>query len=306
MENANQQFHLKNYLHLHFIVFIWGFTAILGALISIDAIPLVWYRMGLASIILFAYLLVRKKPLQIDKRTLLKFVLGGIVIALHWITFFLAIKLSNVSVALIMMSTGAFFTSIIEPIFFKRKIRLIELVLGVAVVIGLYIIFQIEGNYVLGIIYGLISSFLSAVFSVANGLYVQKHNPLIISSYQLFFGVLFITVVLAFNGSFTAEFFLLSTSDWVYLLILASVCTAYAFSASVKVMKVLSPFTVMLSINLEPVYGIILALVLFPEKEKMPINFYYGAILILFAVLLNGLLKNRKLLANKIQKRINS
>lgn len=298
--------HLKNYLQLHFIVFIWGFTAILGALISIDAIPLVWFRMGMASVLLLLYILIKKRALKIGYKILLKFILGGIIIALHWITFFLAIKLSNVSVALIMMSTGAFFTSILEPIFFKRRLRPVELILGALVVVGLYIIFQIEGNYVLGIVYGLISSLLSAIFSVANGLYVKRHDPLIISAYQLIFGVLFITMILLVNGSIDLAFFKLSTMDWAYLFILASICTAYAFSASVKVMKVLSPFTVMLSINLEPVYGILLALLIFPEKERMPSNFYFGALIILVAVLLNGFLKNRRQIVNKFQKKINN
>ncbi|OIQ39427.1 MAG: EamA family transporter [Bacteroidetes bacterium MedPE-SWsnd-G1] len=298
-----QESRLKNYLHLHFIIFIWGFTAILGALISIDAIPLVWYRMLLASFFLILFILVTKKNLKINKHTLLKFVLGGVVIALHWITFFLAIKSSNVSIALITMSTGAFFASLIEPIFFKRRLSKLELFLGLIVVIGLYIIFQVEGEYLLGIIYGLISSFLSAVFSVANGLYVKKNNPIIISFYQLFFGTLFITLLLFFTNQFSGDFFKVSTNDWIYLIILGSVCTAYAFSSSVKVMKVLSPYTVMLSINLEPIYGIILALIIFGDSEKMSPKFYIGALIILLSVILNGLVKNRKQLLKRIQKK---
>ncbi|MDT0552661.1 DMT family transporter [Urechidicola vernalis] len=298
-----QESRLKNYLHLHFIIFIWGFTAILGALISIDAIPLVWYRMLLASFFLILFILLTKKNLKIDNRTLLKFIFGGVVIALHWITFFLAIKSSNVSIALITMSTGAFFASLIEPIFFKRRLSKLELFLGLIVVVGLYIIFQVEGDYLLGIIYGLISSFLSAVFSVANGLYVKKNNPIIISFYQLFFGTLFITLLLFFTNQFSGEFFKVSTNDWIYLIILGSVCTAYAFSSSVKVMKVLSPYTVMLSINLEPIYGIILALIIFGDSEKMSSKFYIGALIILLSVILNGLVKNRKQLLKRIQKK---
>ena len=114
-----QESKVKNYLHLHFIIFIWGFTAILGALISIDAVPLVWYRMLLASVFLFCYIKFSKRSLVISKRMPIKFIIGGIIIALHWITFFLAIKSSNVSVALITLSTGAFFASILEPIFFR-------------------------------------------------------------------------------------------------------------------------------------------------------------------------------------------
>lgn len=296
---------LKNYLHLHFIIFIWGFTAILGALISINAIPLVWYRMLIASVFLFFFIWFKKKSFQISRGNLIRFIVGGTIIALHWITFFLSIKTSNVSVALITMSTGAFFASLIEPIIFKRRLSKLELFLGLVVIVGLYIIFQVKGDYSLGITYGLISSFLSALFSVSNGLYVQKNDPIIMSFYQLFFGVVFITLLLWYTGEFTMSFFQISNSDWIYLIILGSVCTAYAFSASVKVMKVLSPYTVMLSINLEPIYGIILALLIFPEKEKMPINFYYGALIILTSVLLNGIIKNRKKLINRLQKKRN-
>ncbi len=303
MDAHDKSIRIKNYLHLHFIIFIWGFTAVLGALISIEAIPLVWFRMMIATVFLLLFILLKRKPLYVTRALLVKFILGGIIIALHWVTFFLAIKTSNISIALIMMSTGALFTSIIEPIFFKRRLSKLELFLGFVVIIGLYIIFKVEGEFILGIIYGLIASFLSALFSVGNGLYVKKNDAVIMSFYQLFFGVVFITFLLVFKGTFNAEFFELSSNDWIYLLILGSICTAYAFSASVKVMKVLSPFTVMLSINLEPVYGIILALLIFPEKEKMPPNFYYGALVILFSVLLNAIIKNRKRLINRVQKK---
>ncbi|MDC1162537.1 DMT family transporter, partial [Tenacibaculum sp.] len=267
---------LNNYLLLHIIVFIWGFTAVLGALISIEAIPLVWYRMLLASIFIFIYFLFKRKSLSIDKRGFGKFLFSGIIIALHWVTFFKAIKVSNVSVALVTMSIGAFFTSLIEPIFFKRKIKILEIFLGLLVIVGLYIIFNFESQYTLGIIYAMISAFLSALFSVLNGLYVKDYEPDVISFYQLFFGSLGITLYLLVINGYSFEFFHLSSSDWFYLLILSSVCTAYAFIASVKVMKYLTPYTVMLTINLEPIYAIILALIIFKEKEQMNTEFYYG------------------------------
>jgi drug/metabolite transporter (DMT)-like permease len=285
---------LKNYLHLHLIVFIWGFTAILGALISIDAIPLVWYRMLLASIFILMYFLFKKKSLKIDGRIALKFLFGGLIIALHWITFFGAIKVSNVSVALVTLSTGALFTSFLEPIFFKRKVNYIEILFGLIVVFGLYLIFKVETEYWLGIILALIAAFLSASFSVLNGLYVQKYEPATISFYQILFGVLAITIYFLFNGNFTVEFFQLKPTDWLYLLILSSVCTAYAFIVSVKLLRYLSPYTIMLTINLEPVYGILLAVLIFGEKEMMDSMFYVGALIILFTVLANGLLKYKK------------
>jgi drug/metabolite transporter (DMT)-like permease len=300
-----QENKLKHFLQLHLIVFIWGFTAILGALISIDAVPLVWFRMLLAVLFILLYFLVTKKKLLIDRKTLLKFLITGIIIALHWITFFKAIKVSNISIALVMMSTGAFFTSLIEPLFFKRRIKVVEIVLGLIVIAGLYVIFNFETQYYLGIIYALISAFLAALFSVLNGIFIKKTDADVISFYQLFFGVAFVTVFLFFTNSFTADFFILKTSDWVYLLILSSVCTAYAFIASVKLMKHLTPFTVMLTINLEPVYAILLALLIFGDKEKMKPEFYYGAFIVLFVVLLNGIIKNRRSIQQKIKKNKN-
>lgn len=294
---------LKNYLHLHFIVFIWGFTAILGALISIEAIPLVWYRMTLAVVFIAIYFFIRKKSFKVDKKGLLKFAVSGVIIAIHWVTFFKAIKVSNVSVALVTMSTGAFFASLIEPIFFKRKIKGIEILLGGLVIVGLYIIFNFQSQYVLGIVYALISAFLSALFAVLNGLFIKKHDANVISFYQLLFGAIGITLYLLFTQKFSLQFFQITTNDWLYLIILSSFCTAYAFIASVHVMKYLTPYTVMLTINLEPIYAIVLALIVFGEKEQMNTEFYYGAFIVLFVVLLNGVLKNMRSIKNKINKK---
>lgn len=297
---------LKNYILLHFIVFIWGFTAILGALISIDAIPLVFFRMSLAVCFIALYFLFKKKSFYLDKRGVFKFFYTGVIIATHWVFFFKAIKVSNVSVALVTMSTGAFFTSLIEPLFFKRKVRALEMVLGLLVILGLYIIFNFESQYKLGIIYALISSFLGSLFAVLNGLFVKKYDENRISLYQLLFGALMVGVYLLLTGDLSASFFKLSVNDWFYLVILSSVCTAYAFIVSVKVMKYLSPYTVMLTINLEPIYAIILALFIFGDKERMKPEFYLGAFIVLGVVLLNGIIKNRHKLKAKISRKVNS
>ena len=300
-----QESNFKNYLLLHFIVFIWGFTAILGALITIDAIPLVWYRMLLAVLFIAIYFLWKKKSFKVDRAGLLKFFFTGVVIALHWVFFFKAIKVSNVSVALVTMSTGAFFTALIEPVFFKRKINTLELFLGLLVIAGLYIIFNFESQYKLGIIYALIASFLGALFAVLNGLFIKKYTADTISFYQLFFGVVFITMYLLLTNSFSVDFFQIPAADWMYLIVLSSICTAYAFIASVQVMKYLSPYTVMLTINLEPIYAIILALFIFGDKEQMSSTFYLGAFIVLFVVLLNGIIKNRSILKEKFQQKWN-
>ena len=297
-----QESSIKNYLLLHLIVFIWGFTGILGALITIEAIPLVFFRMALAVCIIAIYFLIKKKSFFLNKKGIFKFLFSGIIIAIHWIFFFKAIKISNVSVALVTMSTGAFFTSFIEPLFFKRRIKPLEIFLGSIVIIGLYIIFNFESQYQLGIFYALISSFLGALFAVLNGVYIKEYDANRISFYQLLFGTLFVTIYLLLNNSFSISFFILSKSDWVYLFILSSVCTAYAFIASVKVMKFISPYTVMLTINLEPVYAIVLALFIFGDKEKMKPEFYLGASIVLAVVLINGIIKNKSAIKEKFKR----
>jgi drug/metabolite transporter (DMT)-like permease len=283
---------LKSYLHLHIIVFIWGFTAVLGALITLDSLPLVWYRMAIAVVFILIYVWYKKISLRLPTKILLQLLFAGIIIALHWFTFFRAIKVSNISVTLACLSTGAFFTSFLEPILFGRKIIWYEVFFGVIVVIGLSIIFRVESHYIEGILLALSSAFLSALFSVINSKFAKVYNPTAISFYEISGGVLFFTLFLLGSNSFTPSFFKISTSDWMYLAILSSVCTAYAFIASVKVMRFLSPYTVMLTINLEPIYGIILAVLVFHEKEKMSPQFYVGALIILVTVITNGIVKN--------------
>jgi len=291
---------LKNSLHLHFLVFIAGFTAILGELVSISAIHLVWYRMVIAGLLMFLYLKIAKVNIKVSKSEILKFFIAGIIIAIHWITFFASIKESNVSIALAMFSTGAFFASLIEPIFYKRKINRFEILFGLMVSVGVYIILDSEIKYLLGIILGISSAFCSSLFSVINGRLVEKHDASVISFYEFIGGVLFITVFLIFSkNGFSQEFFQLVFNDWLYIFILASVCTAYAFIASVHIMKYISPFTVVLTYNLEPVYGIILAIIIFGSDEIMSPNFYYGAFLILFTVLIDGLMKNKSKIFKK-------
>uniref|UniRef100_UPI0040491C67 DMT family transporter n=1 Tax=Gelidibacter sp. TaxID=2018083 RepID=UPI0040491C67 len=296
MQNAK----LQNYLHLHFLVFIAGFTAILGELISIGSIALVWYRMAMAGILMFLYIKIIKLKITIDKRTMLKFFAAGVIIALHWITFFEAIKQSNISITLAMFSTGAFFASFIEPLIYKRRIIWYEILFGIIVIIGVFLITQSEIKYLNGIILGISSALFSTLFAVINGQFIQKHSATVISFYEFISGVAFLSLfILLFNDGFNATFFTLSNSDWLYLFILASICTAYAFIGSVKVMKYISPYTVVLSYNLEPVYGITLALFLFPETETMSPQFYYGAILVLSTVLMDGILKNYKFARKK-------
>jgi drug/metabolite transporter (DMT)-like permease len=298
---------LKHNLHLHFIVFIWGFTAVLGKLISLDALPLVWWRMSLAVLLILGYIYYKKTSFQLSKKDIVLLLISGLIIALHWITFFKAIKVSNISITLACLSTGAFFTSILEPIFYNRKMVWYEIVFGLVVLIGLYFVIESsEPNFIQksfnsdmsgtmqGVLLALTSAFLSATFSIINGKFAQRIDATIVSFYELFGGVLFLSVFLLFSGQFTAAFFTITASDLLWLFVLASICTAYAFIASVAVMKFISPYTVMLTINLEPVYGIALAVLIFEKNEQMSFSFYIGATIILITVILNGLIRNTK------------
>ncbi len=291
MPNAN----FKDYLHLHFLVFIAGFTAILGELITINAIPLVWYRMLIALGLMLIYIKTAKVKLKINLKSFLRLSVAGIIIALHWITFFGSIKEANISIALAMFSTGAFFASLIEPIIYKRSIIWYEILFGVIVIAGVFIITQSEIKYLTGIILGILSAFLSSLFAVLNGSFLKKQTATVISFYEFLSGVLFISVyIMLFGEGFSRDFFYLSLSDFGYLFLLASICTAYAFIASVYIMKTVSPYTVVLTYNLEPIYGIIMAIILFPDKEKMSKSFYYGAIIIISVVFLNAIIKNSR------------
>ncbi|MFC0780880.1 DMT family transporter [Flavobacterium sp. HJSW_4] len=288
MRNDN----LKSYLNLHLIVFIWGFTAILGALITIDADNLVWYRMLIAMIFLGGFIAFKKQSFQVPIKEFFKLIFVGLLIALHWIFFFKAIHVSNVSITLSIFSLGAFFASLLEPLFYGRKVLWYEVFFGLIIIAGLGLILQVEIKYLTGVYYALAAIILGVLFTLMNGKLISDHEPSVITFYEFGAGVFFITIYFLFQGKFTADFFELSLNNWVLLLILASICTAYAFTASVKVMQRLTPYTVMLTTNLEPVYGIVLAYFILGGKEKMSVEFYIGAVIIIITVILNGVFKH--------------
>jgi drug/metabolite transporter (DMT)-like permease len=283
---------LKNQLHLHFIVFIWGFTAILGALISIEAVPLVWYRVLLASAVLYLVLRLRKVRFDENWADLLKLAAGGLIVALHWVTFFHAIKISTVSTTLVSLSSSAFFVVLIKPFFERKKFQWYELFLALVAIVGFVVIFRSETLYTEGILFAIASAFLVALFAVMNSRFIQKYSGSKIAFYELFFATIFLSLALLVEGDFNTEFFNLRQTDWAYLLVLALVCTAYPFVVATNLLKKMSPFTIVLTNNLEPVYGIILALLIFGDKEMMSPQFYIGALVILSCVILNGWIKN--------------
>lgn len=290
MRNDN----LKSYLNLHLIVFIWGFTAILGALITIDAENLVWFRMFFAGIFLAAFIVYKKESFVVSLKSFTQLIFVGLLIALHWIFFFKAIHVSNVSITLSIFSLGAFFASLLEPLFYGRKILWYEVFFGLIIIAGLALIMQVEIQYLEGMYYALASIILGVLFTLMNGKLIANHNSSVITFYEFGAGVFFISIYFLIQGKFNSDFFVLTANNWILLFVLASVCTAYAFTASVKVMQKLSPYTVMLTTNLEPVYGIILAYFILGGKEKMSTEFYIGAIIIVITVILNGVFKHYK------------
>lgn len=287
-----QSARLGSYLNLHLIVFIWGFTAVLGALISISSDALVWYRMLFAGLYLLLFIVFKKKSFAVPTKELFKLLFVGLLIALHWVFFFEAIHISNVSITLAVFSLGAFLASLLEPLFYGRKVLWYEVFFGLLIIAGLGIILKVEINYFEGMMYALISIILGVLFTLMNGKLIEKHESSVITFYEFLAGVVFISIYFLFENKFTVNFFILTANDWILLFILSSICTAYAFTASVKVMQKLSPYTVMLTTSLEPVYGIILAYLILGEKEKMSFEFYLGALLIVITVVLNGVVKH--------------
>jgi len=283
----------NNLLLLHFVILIFSFTAILGKLISIPADHIVWYRMLIAFFGIGAYMKLKGKSASISKKQLLQYLGVGVIIAAHWFTFFEAIKISNVSITLVSLSVTSLFVALLQPLFIKQRIVGYEVVLGLLTIVGIAMIFNVESEFSGGIILGLISALLASLFSLFNARLVMKKDATLISFYEMLGGVLVFSVVFIFNGEFTETFFTIPLMDIFWLLILGLICTSFAYVATLKVLKVLSPFTVSIAINLEPIYGILLALVIFKDSETMHANFYLGAGMILLAIVLNSILKRK-------------
>lgn len=285
----------KDYLKLHFIVWIWGFTAVLGNLISIQYVEIVFYRTLIASLALGVLLFWRKRNFAIGQAEILRMIGTGALIALHWILFFGSAKVSTVSVCLAGVSTASLWTSLLEPLMNKGRIKLFEVALGLVALMGLYVIFQVEFNHALGLIMAIGAALLSSIFTIINGKFTKRHNPYMITFYEMIGACLTTTIFFPFYKEWFGFELNLSPApmDWVYILILAVVCTVYAYSVSVEVQQRLTAFVINLTINLEPVYGIVLAVLVFGETEKMSPGFYGGAGLILLSVLAYPVLNRR-------------
>jgi drug/metabolite transporter (DMT)-like permease len=275
----------KNLLILHFTVFIWGFTSILGALISVSAVQLVWFRVLIALVSLFFYFKFRRTDFKISRQTFLKLFLTGALVGGHWILFFASIKLSTVPVTLVCLSSMTLFTAILEPIFNKKRISKLEIVAGLLIILGIYLIFKFESHYTKGIITGLLSALLASTFSIINSKQVKQIEPAVISFFELMGALFWCSLYLIFTGGFNKSM-ILKPSDIGYLLLLGTICTSLAYVAGVSVMRELSAFRVALITNLEPVYGILMSFVFFGDMNKMTAGFWTGAVIILSTIFL--------------------
>lgn len=288
------QLYQSSLFRLHLIVFLWGFTAILGKLIHAEAMALVFYRMLFAAIFLFVYLrIIKKRSIHVSLKLLLQlFGIGGLM-AFHWLCFFYAIKISNVSIALSCLATSTLFASFIEPFIFRRKIDIFEVMIGVIIVICISVIFNAELHYKIGIIVGILSAFFGTLFSVLNGKMFGKTSSGNIIFYEIFGGWFLISLFFLGTGSIFS-FNEISFRDLALLTLLASVFTAFPMFESVNLMKYISPFTLILTVNLEPVYGIIFAYFIFGESEHMSPIFYIASLIMILAIVANGIIKAKK------------
>ncbi len=274
-------------IKLHIAVFLAGFTGVLGVLITLNEGLLVWYRMLITVISLFLLLIWRKNLQKISLSKAVQLMLIGCLIAIHWVCFYGSIKYSNVSIGLVCFASTGLFTALLEPIFTLKKFSWIEVVLGFISLLGIYLIFHFDARYRTGIIIGIASAIFAAIFSVLNKRNISQIAPQTMMLYELSGGVLLLTLLMPFYlNKFPTTHLFPSILEWGWLLILSLLCTLWAMDLMLQALKRVSAFTQNLSLNLEPVYGILLAFMLFHEQKELQISFYYGFVLIAISVAL--------------------
>ena len=280
----------KAFIQLHIAVFLAGFTGVLGRLITLNEAVLVWYRLMIACVVLWIMLLLRKRRPAASSRLFLQASSVGFLLALHWVTFYAGIKVSNVSTGLVCLSAMGFFTSILEPIMLRRPFDLVEILLGLLVIAGISIVFHFDPHYKLGIIISLFSAFIASIFPVLNRQILQKMDAETATRYQLSGGLLFITLLMpVYLYFFPVDRLLPSLTDWGWLLLLGILCTVLAYDLFMKALQKIPAFTVNLTYNLEPIYGIAMAFLIYREDKEVSPGFYYGFCLIITAVILQTL-----------------
>ena len=288
----------KAFIQLHIAVFLAGFTAVLGRLITLNEGLLVWYRLLITVLVLALMLYVKKEFKKIGTKDIFRMAGVGGIIAFHWVTFYGSIKYGNISVALVCLSAAGFFSALIEPVLFKKKIVWAEVLLGLLAIAGIYIIFDFHPKFKLGIAYGILAALGAAVFPMLNKQLIKEFSPRTLTFYELFGGFIILSLLLPFYLKFTPNSYFIPTfTDFGWLIILAVICTVLCFDLQLKALRKISAFTSNLMYNLEPLYGIILAFIFFGEGKSFHKEFYIGVALILLAIVLQmfRLLKQAKI-----------
>jgi len=276
------------------MVVILGLTGVFGKLISLESLNLVWYRMLIAFLSLFIFLLIKKEVFSISKKDFFGLLGVGVLVTLHWLCFFESIKVSTVSVAVVCLATSSLFSALIEPIFFKRKILIYEVVMGLVVILALVYVLGTDSKNILGYIYGVLAAFFGTMFTLFNAKYINKVSSSKITMVEMLSGVIIISSIFIYNNDYTVLTTSLSFSDFNYLLILGILCTSMVFVWMTEIMKYISPYSLIMAINMEPIYSIILALIIFGESEYMSISFYIGSLVIITTVFLESYFKNKQ------------
>ena len=274
-------------LRLHLSILIAGFTGILGKLIELDSFALSGYRSLFTAAMFFCFLLLTKSLIKIPASHCIKIVALGMLLGIHWIFFYGSIKFANVSIAVVCLSSMGFFTSLLEPLFLKRKLQIKEIIYSLISIIGILFIFKFDSQYRLGIIIGFISAFLASTYTILNKKFVVSYNVKTLLLYEMLgASIFFILCTPIYINILSFERLIGTQSDYIYLLLLSSVCTIGLYLLQISVVKVISAFTVNLSYNLEPIYSIILAMIIFKEGKELNFSFYVGLLLIILSVAL--------------------
>ena len=291
-------------LLLHITVFIFGFTGILGRLISIPGDLLVWYRTLIAVITIFLILIWRKTNFRIPVKEAFQLLLIGGIVGAHWVTFFHAIKISNVSITLACLSVTTLVVSVFEPLFFKTRISFLEVFLGGIIIAGLWLIGNVQFNYLPGILVGLTSAFLSGMFTILNKRITHQYDGFVISWYEMIGAFVTVGAYIVFTD-FSTFSIPVTSHDWIWLIVLGTICTAFAYWCTVTVLKKLSAYAVVMAINLEPVYGTILAAFIFNEHKELNPGFYLGSFIIIFSVFTYSIMKQNNNIIKSLLKKVN-
>ena len=277
----------KAFIQLHIAVFLAGFTAVLGKLLTLNEGMLVFYRMVITAATLGLLLYFKKELVRLQWRDAKQLFGVGAVVALHWVTFYGSIKYSNVSVGVTCLSGIGFFTAFIDPLITRKRIDVIEVFLGLLAIAGIYLIFDFYPQYKTGILFGIISAMLASIFPVLNKNLLVKFSPKTVTFYEMCGGAILLMFILPFYlSAFSAGNFIPTATDWLWLLILCWLCTVLTFVLALNALKKITPFTANLAYNLEPLYGIALAFIFFKENKSLSGGFYFGLALILLAVIL--------------------